>query len=73
MEGLPGLSSAESRRRVGYGKKSMTPTENTSVSVVVVDDEPTIRISTERMLRDEGYETFAAATGAALRRRSGRK
>ncbi|MCB0219460.1 MAG: sigma-54-dependent Fis family transcriptional regulator [Chrysiogenetes bacterium] len=42
----------------------MTPTENTAVSVAVVDDEPTIRISTERMLRDEGYETFAAATGA---------
>lgn len=41
----------------------MTPTENTSISVAVVDDEPTIRISTERMLRDEGYETFSADEG----------
>ncbi len=37
-----------------------------AVEVAVVDDEPSIRISAERLLRDEGYETFSCESGAAL-------
>lgn len=36
------------------------------IRVAVVDDEPTIRISTQRLLQEEGYDTFAASTAADL-------
>ncbi len=44
----------------------MPRTAQAPVEIAVVDDEPTIRLSTDRMLRDEGYQTFSCDTGRAL-------